>query len=116
MPPDRCVRDPSLECFGSQRVDLLIKEIDEWKASAKASHQEMYDRIRKLENNDARRDEQYKQIIEKLDQLALDISGASDDLQDLKIKPAKRWEDVTRQVLLTVVAAVCAFFLDRLGL
>ena len=116
MPPDRCVRDPSLECFGSQRVDLLIKEIDEWKASAKASHQEMYDRIRKLENNDARRDEQYDKIIEKLDRLSDEIATATADLQAIKLKPAKRWDEVTRQVLLAVVAAVCAFVLGRFGL
>lgn len=31
MPPDHCVRDPSLDCIGSQRVDMLMKELDEWK-------------------------------------------------------------------------------------
>lgn len=116
MPPDRCVRDPTLTCIGSERVDLLIKELDEWKKDAKADHEAMYKRIRALELNDARRDEQYQKILDKLDELSLEISGASSGLQELKLKPAKRWEDVTRQVLLTVAAAVCAFILGRLGL
>ena len=28
MPPDHCVRDPSLECIGSQRVDMLMTARD----------------------------------------------------------------------------------------
>lgn len=116
MPPDHCVRDPSLECIGSQRVDLLIKELDEWKTDAKNDHDEMFRRIRKLEINDVRQDEKYEKIIGKLDELSLEISGASSGLRELQLKPAKRWEDITRQVLLTVAAAVCAFILGRLGL
>ena len=28
MPPDHCVRDPSLDCIGSQRVDMLMTAQD----------------------------------------------------------------------------------------
>ena len=28
MPPDHCVRDPSLDCVGSQRVDMLMTARD----------------------------------------------------------------------------------------
>ena len=116
MPPDHCVRDPSLDCIGSQRVDMLMKELDEWKTDAKNDHEDIYNRIRKLELNDARRDEQYDKIIEKLDRLSDEIATATADLQAIKLKPAKRWDEATRQVLLAVVAAVCAFVLGRFGL
>lgn len=44
------------------------------------------------------------------------MDGLSSDLDDLKAKPAKRWETITMDIIKLVAAAVVGFVLSRLGL
>lgn len=116
QPENKCIVVPERDCLGLHKAEILQKSLDTFIENSRETHKEMFDRIRELEKNEARRDEQYLQIMEKLDGLSAQIATAMVDVGELKMKPAKRWDDMTKQVLGLVVAAVAAFLLGKFGL
>ena len=48
--------------------------------------------------------------------LRQDVSEMRDDVDELKSKPAKRWESITEKVIWALMAAVIGFALARVGL
>ncbi|MFR4758336.1 MAG: hypothetical protein ACLT9P_09840 [Evtepia gabavorous] len=84
--------------------------------AARQTHKEMYDRIRALETESARRDEQYVQILDKLDEMSSKITSALSQVSELQIKPARRWEGLADKAIWAVFAAVIAFLLAKIGL
>lgn len=116
QPENKCIVAPERDCLGLHKAEILQKSLDTFMENSRETHKEMFDRIRELEKNEARRDEQYIQIMEKLDGLSTQIATAMADVGELKMKPAKRWDDMTKQVLGLVVAAVAAFLLGKFGL
>ena len=116
QPDNKCILVPDRDCFGLHKAEILQKSLDTFMENSRETHKEMFDRIRELEKNEARRDEQYIQIMEKLDGLSTQIATAMADVGELKMKPAKRWDDMTKQVFGLVVAAVAAFLLGKFGL
>ena len=44
-----------------------------------------------------------------------DVAEIKDDVKQLALKPAKRWETVVEQVLLCLLSAVIAILLGRIG-
>lgn len=116
QPENKCILVPERDCLGLHKAEILQKSLDTFMENSRETHKEMFDRIRELEKNEARRDEQYLQIMEKLDGLSAQIATAIADVGELKMKPAKRWDDMTKQILGIIVTALGAFFLGRLGL
>lgn len=116
MADTKCIVNPERDCLGLHKAEMLQKSLDTYVENARATHKEMFDRIRELEKSEARRDEQYLQIMEKLDSLSAQIAAAMTDVGELKMKPARRWDDMTKQIISMVVAAVGAFLLGRFGL
>ena len=45
-----------------------------------------------------------------------DVKEIKSDVKTLTNKPAKRWEEVTTKILLTIVGAVVGFLLVKMGL
>lgn len=116
QPENKCIVVPERDCLGSHKAEILQKSLDTFMENARGTHKEMFDRIRELEKNEARRDEQYLQIMEKLDGLSTQITTAMTDVGELKMKPAKRWDDMTKQIFGLIVTAIVAFILGRIGL
>ena len=117
MPPEnKCILHPEMECLGLQKAEMLEKTMNIHIENSRATHKEFFTRIRQMEQQNVRRDEQYVQIMEKLDSLSAQIALALTDVGELKMRPARRWDDMTKQVLGLVVAAIAAFLLGRFGL
>ena len=55
-------------------------------------------------------------MTEKVDNCGESVAGLRADVQEIKQKPAKRWEFVVERAIYTVVAAVVGYFLARAGL
>nr|DAI40780.1 MAG TPA: hypothetical protein [Caudoviricetes sp.] len=88
---------------------MLEKQVDEYRRQARETHSQLFNRIRDLEKADAARNEQYKQIMEKLDQL-LEWQNAQQN------KPQAFVDDIKGKIIWAVLAAVIAFILGRIGL
>lgn len=57
-----------------------------------------------------------KEIALGLGQVKDDVGGLQTDVETLKQKPAKKWEDVTGKVLWAILAAVLGLILGKFGL
>lgn len=106
---EKCIIDPSRDCLGLAKAEMLEKQVDEYRRQARETHSQLFNRIRDLEKADAARNEQYKQIMEKLDQL-LEWQNAQQN------KPQAFVDDIKGKIIWAVLAAVIAFILGRIGL
>ena len=107
--PEKCIIDPSRDCLGLAKASMLEKQVDEYRRQARETHSQLFDRIRDLEKADAARNEQYKQIMEKLDHL-LEWQGTQQE------KPQAFVDDLKGKIIWAILAAVIAFILGRVGL
>lgn len=113
---DKCIRFPESDCLGLHKAAELEKDLDELKADVgelrrqnSGTHERLFDRLNELENQEGIQREQYKHIMEKLTQLAIDMA-------EIKAKPGKRWEGIVEQIIGIVVAAVVGFMLAKFGM
>ena len=106
---EKCILDPQRDCLGLQKANMLENQIKEWRESARATHKELFDRMRELEKAEAARNEQYENIMEKLDKL---ISWQ----ESQQNAPKKRVDAMVDKAVWAVLAAVIAFILAHLGL
>lgn len=106
---EKCILDPQRDCLGLQKANMLEKQMSEWREASRSTHKDLYNRLRELEKAEAARNEQYDNIMEKLDRL-IAWQGAE------QAKPKKRWEAIVDKSVWAVLAAVIAFILARIGL
>lgn len=106
---NNCLLDPRQECFGLKEAAALRKELEELKSSNSKSHDRFFTRLEEMEKHSAVRDEQYKHIIEKLDNLTTLVNLERE-------KPGKRWESMIDKIFMTIVGAVITFLLVKMGL
>ena len=92
MAPEKCVADPSRDCLGLAKAEMLEKQIAEYRQQSRETHSELYTRITALEKSDAKRDEQYSKILDKLNDMQADINKALLSIAEFKEKSGKRWE------------------------
>lgn len=109
MGEEKCSFDPNRDCLGLQKANMLETQLREWREAARTTHKELYDRTRDLEKRDAKREEQYETIIEKLDDL---LSWKKKEQEE----PGNRWKAIVDKVTMLVVGAVVAFLLAKIGL
>lgn len=108
---EKCQNNPR-DCPLGPRVEAL-ERANEQHAS---THREVFDRLRELERLEGIQGEQYKNIMEKLDNLKESHDKLNRKLRELESKPGKRWEGLVEKALWAVCAAVIAFLLGRVGL
>lgn len=106
---EKCILDPQRDCLGLQKANMLEKQMSEWREASRSTHKELFDRMRELEKAEAARNEQYDNIMEKLDRLIAWQEAEQG-------KPKKRWEAIVDKSVWAVLAAVIAFILARIGL
>lgn len=64
---EHCILDPQRDCLGLQKANMLEAQMKEWREAARATHKDLFDRMRELEKAESARNEQYDNIMEKLD-------------------------------------------------
>lgn len=109
--PEKCTDNPR-DCPLVPRVEALERANEQHGST----HRELFDRVRELERLEGIQGEQYKNIMEKLDNLKASHDELNRKLRELESKPAKRWESIADKAIWAVCAAVIAFLLARVGL
>lgn len=166
---DKCILDPERDCLGLHRaeevsgeVKVLDQKLSEFRQSVSETNARFGGRIGTLEAHEKVREEQYKHVREKLEDITKDmvdfqrenkdsvaelrrehkesmvelkkgnreildavtplkhrvesLEHLEADVDELKEKPGKRWENMTEKIIGLVVAAVVGYFLARMGL
>ena len=106
---DKCLIDPQRDCLGLQKANMLERQMEKMQEQARDTHNKLFDRIRDLEKAEAARNEQYENIMGKLDKL---IAWQEAE----QAAPKKRWDSIKDKAIWAVLAAVIAFLLARIGL
>lgn len=101
--------DCAQNCPVAGRVDALEGQLDEYQAQNSATHKEIFGRLNTLERSEAVQEVHYKDIINRLDTIAVKVSA-------LEQKPAKRWESVIGAIIGAVVSGLVVYLMVRAGL
>ena len=100
--------DCEKNCVLAARVDRLEEDMKSEKEN-RQTHSEIYDRLRKVESDQAVSRTKLDTITDKLDSL----DGKMDTLLS---KPGKRWEAVVAAVISAVVGGLIVFVMTKIGL
>lgn len=109
MLQEKCKLSPEQDCFGLMRTRELERNVVELRKQNSATHERIYERLNDLEKQEGIQNVQYENILEKLDQL-------SGDVNELKAKPAKRWESILEKVIGLFAAGLVGYVLAQIGL
>lgn len=116
MPQEKCIADPARDCLGLAKAEMLEKQIAEYRRQSRETHSELYSRITALEKSDAKRDEQYSKILDKLNDMQADINKALLSIAEFREKSGKRWDRIVDKVLLLIITACVGYILIKFGL
>lgn len=101
--------DCEKNCVLAARVDRLEEDMKSEKENRQKTHSEIYDRLRKVESDQAVSRTKLDTITDKLDSL----DGKMDTLLS---KPGKRWEAIIAAVISAVVGGLIVFVMTKIGL
>lgn len=138
--PDRCVVDPGRDCLGlirAQELEDSLRALDERNGK---DHREFREKIVEVEKEAIKQSGQFAMILQTLgeikesntdmvvalnalkpkadavDGLEEDVKKLDAEMDEMKSKPAKRWENAVGQVIGIVIAAVVGYILAMVGL
>ena len=139
-----CPVQPKRECDVRQRVIQVEAELNDLRRQNSGTHERFGERIGELEAHNKVQDVEVKNLQKSIDGMSGDLRELKDetreiskqlpviatqvnaihetskavdaDVDELKGKPAKRWESTVGQIIGLVVAALVGLLLARLGL
>ncbi len=138
--PDKCIRDPEMDCLGLIKAHELERDLNDLRKQNNNSHERIFDQLAQLDKERAIQSVRYDGIMEKISTLTdsankltssnkeaierlenmvapvREIDKLTSELEALKSKPAKRYEDITKQIIGIIIAAILALVLTRIGL
>ena len=84
--------------------------------TARAEFEELRRRVDGMEERLHNGDVALALLKQRLDQIDAKLDEVSLALQELRMKPARRWDSVSQQVLIWIVTALLAFIMVKTGL
>ena len=112
----KCILDPARDCIGLAKAEMIEKQFDEYKQNSRKTHEELFKRVGLMEQVNSRREEQYNNILKKLDEMSLELAKALSTITELKDRPAKRWDSVIDKIILLVLTGCIGFVMLKLGI
>lgn len=106
---ESCIVNPVHDCLGLAKAESIEKELSEHKRHSREDHKEIFERLNKLEGYQRQTETQFGQIMQSLGSLQADITN-------LKMKPAKRWDQIVEKIIMLVISGVTLFLLAKIGL
>lgn len=137
---DKCNIDTSQPCVVSNRLDEIERRIADLDNRNHKSHERFGSRIDVLEKKENVQDIRYESMIEKMGDLSESMKDLrqdsktiisqlpelnsrvqilehiSEDVEELKDKPAKQWNKLVETIIGLIIAAVVGFVLANIGL
>ena len=101
--------DCEKNCVLAARVDRLEEDMKSEKENRQKTHLEIYDRLRKVESDQA-------VSRTKLDTIENKLDGLDGKMDTLLAKPGKRWEAVVAAIISAVASGLVVFALTKIGL
>lgn len=95
-----------------QGIEHRLTEVE----SRSKSNQHRLDKVEKRQDEFGELITSVKVLAEREQNVENDVKEIKDDVKSLTNKPSKRWESVVDKVIFTVVAAIIAFILTKIGL
>lgn len=95
-----------------------LNEIRAKQAAAEEQHKTLFNR---LDRQEKMLDTVHKlalsvnELANKLGAMQEKVTGLCDDVEEIKEKPARRWNDLVEKALLTFVGALVSYVLSKLG-
>lgn len=105
-----------------ENIIRLEHEIAEIKAHQAASDEQHKTIFRRLDKQDEMIESVQKlassveRLTLKQESTQIKVDSLCEDMDEIKAKPAKRWEEIVRNAICTVVGALVMYVLTRLGL
>lgn len=96
-------------CPVAEKVSRLEEQLDEYQAQNGDSHREIYGRLNTLERTSDVQGTKFDAIMEKLKLLAVSV-------EEIKLKPAKRWEGLVEKLILTLEGGILLYLLAKVGI
>ena len=84
--------------------------------NARAEVEELRRRVEAVEERLHNGDVTLALLKQRLDQIDAKLNEMSVTLQDLRLRPARKWDSVSQQVLIWIVTALLAFIAVKTGL
>lgn len=101
-----------MENNDSIQYEILNREIDDIKQEMK----DLSKRISKVEQSREKTEYQFSQIMKALDDLnKITIPKLTKDLEEIKNKPAKRYDTVITTIITAIVSAIISFTISNLN-
>ncbi len=117
------------DCNDNCQMIPRIEALEEANRKHAETHQRIFDRMDAINRETGEQAVMLKTIDDKLDKLILwqednrdrlakieSIGDLNEKVSALESKPAKRWEGAVDKVIHTVIGAVIAYFLIKMGL
>ena len=126
MPPN-CVQDPTKECLGYAEAQILRHQIEElskkqteYQEKNSKDHKEFYERLESGDRAQAVTQNQLAEILSDTNEIKSDLKERARELTnaitELRMKPAKKWDNLSDKVLFTLVSALIGAALAYIGL
>lgn len=101
------------------QIEREIKDLSARLAAAEEQHKTLFsrlDRQEKMVDTVHKLALSVNELANKLGNMQGRMDSLCEDVEEIKEKPAKRWEGVVEKVLYTVVGALATYLLAKVGL
>lgn len=126
MPPN-CVRDPTQDCIGYAEAQILKHQIEdlakkqaEYQEKNSKDHKEFYERLEAGDRAQAVTQNQLAEILSDTNEIKTDLKEKAKELTnaitDLRMKPAKKWDNLSDKILSVLVSVLIGAALAYIGL
>ena len=126
MPPN-CVKDPTQDCIGYAEAQILKHQIEdlakkqaEYQENNRKDHKEFYERLEAGDKAQAVTQNQLAEILSDTNEIKTDLKEKAKELTnaitDLRMKPAKKWDNLSDKVLSILVSVLIGAALAYIGL
>lgn len=145
MPEGKCTpAAEEITCPGLPRLAVVESDLAELRRQNAKTHERFGERIGELEKHNEVQDVLFKTTTDRLGEMSITMREQKDeireigrqipvmaqslstlqeghkatdnDVEEIKAKPAKRWDNMTSQILAIVAAAIVGFILAKLGI
>ena len=100
------------------QIEREIKDLAARLAAAEEQHKTLFsrlDRQEKMVDTVHKLALSVSELANKLGTVQTKVDGLCEDVEEIKEKPAKRWDGLVEKVIFTVVGALVAYVLAKIG-
>lgn len=91
------------------RLESMIDEFNTFRQNSSLTHKELHEKLNALYTN-------FASISTKLEHIEEILTKMQKQVEDVRYKPAKRWDDLIGNVIWCIVGAVLLAMLAKVGL